>query len=241
MKIVTAHNPSFLQLVGANPARKRRTTAMAVTRRAVTRTSPRRAPVARANPRRRKRSNFSLAPRRRSRRRSTAIARRNPARFTRRHRRNPSAIGGFKGLFTGAVFVAGGAIATQYGAGFIPVTRFGPWGVLAVKAGVAYGVGIVAHKLGVSPANASLMTLGGLAGVAQDAFGLIRSKFPDVLQASAVQVGTTGAPASVTGSPSSADMYGTSPGVADIAMFQRGGGMWGRGSGMGDVVMFGRA
>jgi len=207
-------------------ARKRRNTTRRTTR-------------ARANPSPRSRTNRHHRTRKRN---PIVVARAN--RFHRRRRRNPSSLGGMKGLFTGAVFVAAGTIGTQFLAGFIPVLPFGQWGVLAAKAGAAYGVGIVAHKLGVSQQNAGLMTLGGLAGVAQDAFAILRNKFPDILQARAVQV-PQGA---VVASPQpvaqalparSDDPYG---GMSDITLFPRAqaGGMWGRGSGMGDVVLYGR-
>jgi hypothetical protein len=216
-------------------ARKRRNT----TRRTTTR--------ARANPSPRRRTNRHRRTRRRN---PIVVARAN--RFHRRRRRsNPSSLGGMKGLFTGAVFVAAGTIGTQFAAGFIPVLPFGQWGVLAAKAGAAYGVGIIAHKLGVSQQNAALMTLGGLAGVAQDAFAILRNKFPDILQARAVQVpqgaavvsqaqiAAASAAAVPARSSSGDDMYG---GMNDITFFPRAeaGGLWGRGSGMGDVVLYGR-
>lgn len=197
---------------------------------------------ARANPAPRRRVNRRRHTRRRN---PIVVARAN--RFHRRRRRsNPSSLGGMKGLFTGAVFVAAGTIGTQFLAGFIPVLPFGQWGVLAAKAGAAYGVGIVAHKLGVSQQNAGLMTLGGLAGVAQDAFAILRNKFPDILQARAVQVPqgaviASAQPAQVAQAlpARSDDPYG---GMSDIAFFPRAqaGGMWGPGSGMGDVVLYSR-
>lgn len=206
------------------------------------------------NSRRRRRANpVNPARRRRTYRRRNALVsvRANPRRRRRsvsrrrnpfRRRRNPGALGSVKGLFTGATFVAIGVVGTQFAAGFIPVLPFGNWGVLAAKAGAAYGVGMLAHKFaGVSQQNATLMTLGGLAGVVQDAFDLFRQKFPGVLQAAAVQVSgtpaTSGPPPASTGATS--NLYGDS--LNDIALFGgSGGGMWGRGSGMGDMVLFGR-
>jgi hypothetical protein len=83
-------------------------------------------------------------------------------------RRNPAV----RPIVTGAVFAAAGNIATNIAAGFVPIQASG-WMGIAIKLGLAYVVGMVAERLGVSPMNANYMAIGGFAGAAGEAIHMV--------------------------------------------------------------------
>jgi hypothetical protein len=148
-----------------------------------------------------------------------------------------------KSLIKGAVLVGIGGVATQMITTMIPLRFGGAWGNIAMKFGVAYGLGIAAGKF-LPPADAEYIALGGAASAAVDAFDLIRGRFPAVLQAAAVPVEAPApAPAQLPAKAGLSDPYYDGygdlvafPGVYDSFYGQTSG----MGDGMSDIVLFPR-
>jgi hypothetical protein len=122
-----------------------------------------RKPAARSNPPKRKRRASKMATKRR---RRTTTARKTRRR-RRTYRRNPDIVSNLTKGVGNAVMLVGGKAAARIAADFVPIPQAGAMG-MAVQAGVALGVGLLADAF-LPRAQADYVLAGALAGPIESA------------------------------------------------------------------------